>query len=105
GLEVALVLTAFIYRKPFLRVFGRVATPRLDFLSDQRAATTVASGTSWVMGKLARQPITAAAATSARAQTAAATAATGSKAAMTGGTATARATAGPRASARPAGRR
>ena len=48
----------------------------------------------WVMGKLARQPITAAAATSARAQTAAATAATGSKAAMTGGTATAAATAG-----------
>jgi len=94
ALEVALVITAFIYRKPFLRVFGQVATPRLDFLSDQRAATTVASGTSWVMGKLARQPITAAAATSARAQTAAATAATGSKAAMTGGTATAAATAG-----------
>jgi len=93
ALEVALVITAFIYRKPFLRVFGQVATPRLDFLSDQRAATTVASGTSWVMGKLARQPITAAAATSARAQTAAATAARSAKAATTGGTATA-ATAG-----------
>jgi TrbL/VirB6 plasmid conjugal transfer protein len=89
ALEVALVFTAFIYRKPFLRVFGQVATPRLDFLSDRRTATTVVSGTNWVMGKLGRQPITAAAASSARAQTAAATAASGARPATAGGTAAA----------------
>src|SRR5215470_4200359 len=54
ALEVALVVTAFIYRKPFLRVFGQVATPRLDFLRDGRTATTVVSGTNWVLGKLGR---------------------------------------------------
>jgi len=89
ALEVALVVTAFIYRKPFLRVFGQVATPRLDFLSDRRTATTVVSGTNWVMGKLGRQPITAAAASSARARTAAATAANGARSATAGGAAAA----------------
>lgn len=87
ALEVALVVTAFIYRKPFLRVFGQVATPRLDFLSDPRTASAVQSGTNWVVGKLGRQPVTAAAASSARAQTAAATAASGARAATAGRTA------------------
>ena len=79
ALEVALVITAFIYRKPFLRVFGQVATPRLDFLSDPRAASGVQSGTNWVVGKLARQPVTAAAAAGARAQTGRATSANGAR--------------------------
>ena len=79
ALEVALVITAFIYRKPFLRVFGQVATPRLDFLSNPRAASSFQSGTNWVVGKLGRQPVTAAAATGARAHTGAATAAGGAK--------------------------
>jgi hypothetical protein len=79
ALEVALVITAFIYRRPFLRVFGQVATPRLDFLNDPRTAGSVQSGTSWVVGKLGRQPVTAAAAAGARAKTAAPSGANGAR--------------------------
>src|SRR5262249_7604536 len=89
ALEVALVVTAFIYRKPFLRGFGQVATPRLDFLTDRRTGTTVVRRPHRGGGKLGRQPITAAAASNARASTAAATAANGTRSATAGGTAAA----------------
>jgi hypothetical protein len=57
GLQVALVVAAFVYRKPFLRIFGQVASPRLTIshVSHPRTARALHSGTDWVAGELQRR--------------------------------------------------
>jgi hypothetical protein len=49
GLQVALLAAAFVYRKPFLRVFGQVASPRLalQHASEPGPARAVHSGMDW----------------------------------------------------------
>ena len=56
ALEIALLVTAFIYRKPFMRVFAQVVRPRIEVISNPRAGSVV-ERVSQGLGVRLRRPV------------------------------------------------
>ncbi|HSR22059.1 MAG TPA: type IV secretion system protein, partial [Candidatus Eisenbacteria bacterium] len=58
GLQLALVVAAFVYRRPFLRIFGQVAVPRVvsSHAGHRRTAQTAHRGMDWLARRVAGRP-------------------------------------------------
>jgi hypothetical protein len=87
GLQLALAVAALVYRKPFMRIFGQVASPRLamSHVSHPGKAQLTHRGMDWVAGQIHRRWGGGAPRTSVSGGTAAATAARASRSRATAG--------------------